>query len=210
MLEISKANQFLSPGQDFYLSALSPSEKSKISSIRGEASNGGLVVWTPASALPPLRVLKANRSYLIQSVLTNAGSGPTLSPYSLSINSGGHRQQNNQVTKVFQFFNYEAQEYFDLNALGSVVKSKIRRVYGAPRTSSGNLRVWDPHVFIPTLRYIESGSTYLIESVSQGFAAYDIGVPIQTSTSMNSSDLFFLNDALIPDEGLLPYAGLVP
>lgn len=214
MLDISKANQFLTPGQDFYLSSLSVSEKSKMSSIRGEASNGGLSIWTPDAVLPTLLVLRSNRPYLIQSVLTNTGSGVSFTPYSINIASSGTHQQNNQITKFFQFFTYRAGGNFDLNTLSSGVKSKIRRVYAAGSTATGGLRVWEPNAVIPTLRYLISGSTYIVESLVQGFSPYNLGLPLLPSSSSSSSSpqvesFFFASDAMMPDYGLLPDYGLI-
>jgi hypothetical protein len=223
MLNISKAKQFIVPGQDIALSALPSSEKSKVISIRGEANSGALVMWTPTSALPPLMILRANRAYAIESVLT----GPSFVPYTLSVADGGTHAQNNQITKTFQFLTYRGASNFDLNSLASSVKSKIIRIYGSGSTAASNFRVWAPDDVIPILRYLLPGMTYLVESNSQGFVSYDLGIPMPESSSSSSSgyqdsssssealdasssssadeasSLYFLNDGLIPDAGFI-------
>lgn len=248
MLNITKANQFFSPGQDMTLSALPSSEKSKIASINGESNGGGLVNWSPSTILPSLMVLRANRAYLIKSAL----SGSSFVPYTLSVIDGGYHPQNNQIAKTFQFLTYRGSSNFDLNTLSLSLKSKIRRIFGPPSTATSNLRVWVPDQIIPNLRYLLPGVTYLVESKSQGFVPYDIGIPMPPASSSSSqqeaesssssssqygaesssssilpppgggdessshssassssssapeSGLTFLNNALIPDAGLLP------
>lgn len=182
MLNISKVNQFFSPGQDLTISSLPSSEKSKIVSINGESNGGGLVNWSPNTILPSLMVLRANRAYLIKSVL----SGSSFVPYTLSATDGGYHPQNNQMAKTFQFLTYRGPSNFDLNTLSSSIKSKIKKIYGPPSTATSNLRVWTPDQIIPSLRYLLPGVTYLVESKSQGFVPYDIGIPTEPSSSSSS------------------------
>lgn len=208
MITISRASQFFSPAQDFSLSSLTSSERSKIVSIRGESNSGGLALWTPGTFFPSLATLRANRAYLIQSSITQSGASQSFTPYDLSIPDGGLHPQNNAINRLFQFFTYRGPSNFDLNTLNASVKSKILRVYAQGATSTGNFRIWTPSLSFSPLRFLVPGSSYLIENNSQNFVAYDLGVPVEeVSSSSSSSDpmpLTFINDFLLPDAGLNP------
>lgn len=213
MINISRANQFISPSGDFSLSSLTTLEKSRIVSIMGESNSGRLATWKPGVTFPSLVTLKANRAYLIESTTTQSGSSLSFESYTIGASSDGLHPQNNAINRIFQFLTYRGPANFDLGNLNSSVKSKILRVYAQGATSTGNFRIWTPSASFPSFRFLVPGSCYLIENDEQTFAAYDIGVPSEEVASSSSSShaaddlaLAFVNDFLLPDAGLISYS----
>jgi hypothetical protein len=208
MLQITRASQMFSPGENFSLSGLSSIERAKVSSIVGVSSQGSVVEWKPSLSFPPFSVLMAGRVYMIRSVLS---SGSSFVPYELPIDPNGNPEQDDLMVKPYQFFTYRGVQSFSLGGLSVEVKSKIATIYGDGVSSTSNFSTWiSPGSPFSPLNSFVPGRHYLVRSVAQGFSEYGLGVPPPAASSSPSSepeedfDGMFLNDALLPDIGLLP------
>jgi len=197
MIQISKINHFFSPSQNVSLSDLSPSDKSKIKTIWGVLPSGAsLSLWRPDLPFPTLRTLKANHSYWIQS--NEVG----FEPYSLDIGVGQH-PQNEYISKIFTFFTYAGDQSFALADLSQDVKPKIHRIY-RPNNSGNGIWFWDPDFDsgTPFFSSFAKGQTYIIQSIKEDFSPYYLGLP----EDEDYSGLFFVDEAMLPDIGLVPQA----
>lgn len=209
MLSVNSVHQFFSPGQDFALSGIGPEQASKIARILGEApGEGTLLSWGPDLEVPLVGSAKSNRCYWIQSKQSG------FAPYSIDLDPGGRHEQDNWIQRTVQFFTFRGESPFQLQNLSSYVKSKIRRIHRV--SESGDMIVaWSPSSLLNPFVELPPGVTCIVESVSQGFGPYDIGIPTSYSSSSSSSSsvpspdagepFFFLDDALLPEVGLLPY-----
>jgi VanZ family protein len=207
MLQVTKKSQMFSPGQDFSLSGLSAGQKSKVASIIGLSSQGAVTQWNPNINFPPFSILRANRVYMIQSVLS---SGSSFSPYELPIDPAGAPQQDDLIVRSHQFFTYRGAQNFSLAGLSAQVKSKIVLIYGDGVSATANFSTWTPGSLFSPLNSFVPGRHYLVRSVAENFSSYTLGVPAPVVSSSSSSDAIddfdgaFLSDALLPDIGLLP------
>jgi hypothetical protein len=180
MLDVVKLSQFFVPSQDVDVDSLSPSERANIRAIWGESQSGGaLDVWRPSDPSPSLATLVANRAYLMRSVLP-------FSPHSVGIEVGGLHPYSSSVEKVYQMLTYRGASSFDLDGLSAGVRSKIKVILAEGYTESGSIRQWGPNNALNTLKSLVPGSTYLIESVGEGFAPYDLGLPAAAESSSSS------------------------
>lgn len=193
MMQIVRASQMISSGSNFVLSGLRPEDKSKILNIRGRAGSG-LRSWDPTAAFPNLLSVRIDTSYLIQSNSTSS-----FLPYEIIINPHGLPAQDDYVTGLYHFFTYRRLENFSLNSLASEVKAKILAVYTDGRLASSAFQAWRPSVFINNFSTLINGRTYLFVSEPADFSPYNIGIPSPLDGAAE-----FLDDAIIPDAGLLP------
>lgn len=202
MLQIVKRCQMFSPGEDFPLSSLPPEDRSKIRAIWGRNSSGSSpVAWDPTVSFPSITTLRADVSYMIESQLL---AGNAFAQYELPIDPSGLPDQDDRMAAPFQFFAYRGEESFPLSGLSSGVKSKIRFIYAEGSTATANFSIWTPSNPFSLFRSFVPGGIYLVQSVGEGFTEYDLGVPDPPDA------LAFLNDALLPDIGLIPtdYVGV--
>lgn len=202
MITISKRSQIFSPGADFSLSGLSAQHRSKIEVVWGLNPLGTIIQWRPNSVFPQLAVLRKDNSYMIRSVLSSG----SFTAYDLPIESGGSPGHDDQMVRPIQFFTNRRESNFPLSQLSTSVRSKIRSIYAEPVGTTGNFINWTPSSPFPTISAFVSGRTYVIESIGQGFSSYRLGVPDPPA----ENPIEFLNDALLPDIGLIPaeYVGV--
>lgn len=202
MIQITKRTQFFYPGYDFYLSSFSSSDKSKIQYIIGLNTFGTIIKWDPNLFFPALAILRKDQSYLIRS---NISSG-SFAPYDLPIESGGQPEQDEHIVRTSQFLTYRGEYNFSFGQLSNDVKARILRISTEGPLSSSDLVTWRPEQLFPSFNSFVTGRTYLVESVVEGFAEYALGLPDPPP----DSSLSFLDDAFLPDVGLIPseYVGV--
>lgn len=193
MMQIVRASQMISSGSNFVLSGLRPEDKSKIFNITGRAGSG-LRGWSPTVAFPSLTSVRIDTSYSIRSNFTSS-----FVPYEIDINPHGLPGQNDDVTGLYHFLTYRRLENFSLNSLSPEVKAKILAVYTDGRSASSAFQGWKPSAFINNFSALVNGRTYVFVSESSGFSPYKIGIPSPLEGAPE-----FLDDAIIPDAGLLP------
>lgn len=207
MLQVVKRSQIFSPGQDFSLSGMSANDKAKVASIISLSSQGAVTQWNPNISFPPFSILRANRVYMIQSVLS---AGSSFVPYELPVDPAGKPDQDDLMVRTYQFFTYNLTQSFSLSGLSAEVKSKLVIIYGDGVTATSNFSTWTPGSPFSLLNSFVSGRHYLVRSVAENFSAYNLGIPAPVVGSSSSSDPIedsygmFLNDALLPDIGLIP------
>jgi hypothetical protein len=194
MLQITRKSQIFSPGADFLISSFSAENRSRIGTIFGQSLQGALVSWKPRDTFSALGSLRANRPYMIESIIL---AGSTFEPYELPIDPSGHPGHDDRIVNPNQFFTYRGSENFPLSDLSPDVKSRIVQIYSEGATASGAFGLWRPLAPFSTLRNFVPGRSYLVQSVVSGFSAYNLGIA-------EHMPLAFLNDALLPDIGLLP------
>jgi hypothetical protein len=193
MMQIVRASQMISPGSNFVLSGLPQQDKSKIYSISGRVGSA-LRRWSPTAAFPNLLSVRIDTSYLI---LSNSAS--SFVPYEIIINPHGLPAQDDYVAELYHFFTYRRLENFSLNSLASEVRAKIYAIYTDGRLASSQFQIWRPSAFINSFSALVNGRTYLFVSKPADFSPYNIGIPSPLEGAPE-----FLDDAIIPDAGLLP------